>query len=263
MNDHFRYLSPLALWAQGLMVIIMSPQTKSEKISQQKGLNLYGLFLGEAIWQIVRHLQQGIVHRNQHQVVKSFEALMFKPPTTQARRFSRRLGGGVKNFHYPPQKRNEEIPIGSSLRLVQLGVSAREGILMSAYTKKYTKGDTIKKFFAWYLGRLLRTICKKFGDNWTTGTGNMDWFGFPTHSLLENKMRKNVFSVHKSLTFGENIMIFPGGLNKIPSHQLHEKFSDLKMVWRELPIKDLWCVSKEKILLPPIMSCTEKQFDRI
>jgi len=42
-------------------------------------------------------------------------------------------------------------------------------------------------------------------------------------------MRKNVFLVQKS-TFGENIMIFPGGLNKIPPHQLHEKFSDLKMV---------------------------------
>ena len=83
---------------------------------------------------------------------------------------------------------------------------------MSAYTKKYTKGDTIKKFFAPYLGRLLRTIGKKFGDNRTTGTGNIDLFGFPTHahSLLENKMRKNLFSVHKSLTFGENIMIFPG-----------------------------------------------------
>jgi len=39
-------------------------------------------------------------------------------------------------------------------------------------------------------------------------------------------MRKNVFLVQKS-TFGENIMIFPGGLNKIPPH---EKFSDLKMV---------------------------------
>ena len=51
--------------------------------------------------------------------------------------------------------------IGSSLRPVQLGISARGGILISAYTKKYTKGDTIKKFFAWYLGRLLRTIWKK------------------------------------------------------------------------------------------------------
>ena len=128
------------------------------------------------------------------------------------------------------------VTIGSSLRPVQLGISARGGILISAHTKKYTKGDTIKKFFASYLGRLLRTICKRLSDNWTTGTGNMDWFGFPTHSLLENKMRKNLFSVHKSLTFGENIMIFPGGLNKIPSHQLHEKFSDLKMVWRDLPI---------------------------
>ena len=38
--------------------------------------------------------------------------------------------------------------IGSSLCLVQLGISARGGILISAYTKKYTKGDTIKKFFA-------------------------------------------------------------------------------------------------------------------
>ena len=32
--------------------------------------------------------------------------------------------------------------IGSSLRPVRLGISAREGTLMSAYTKKYTKGDT-------------------------------------------------------------------------------------------------------------------------
>ena len=31
-------------------------------------------------------------------------------------------------------------------------------------------------------------------------------------------------------------MIFPGGMNKITSHQLHEKFSDLKFVRRELPI---------------------------
>ena len=140
------------------------------------------------------------------------------------------------------------LTIGSSLRPVQLGISARGGILISAYTKKYTKGDTIKKFFAWYLGRLLRTICKKFGDNWTTGTGNMDWFGFPTHSLLENEMRKNVFSVHKSLTFGEKIMILPGGPNKIPSHQLHEKFSDLKMVWRDLPIGGHICSRKEMML---------------
>ena len=55
--------------------------------------------------------------------------------------------------------------LGSSLRPVQLGISAREGILISAYTKKYTKGDTIKKFVAGYLGMLLRTICKKFGDD--------------------------------------------------------------------------------------------------
>ena len=38
--------------------------------------------------------------------------------------------------------------IGSSRRPDQLGISARGGILMSAYTMKYTKGDTIKKFFA-------------------------------------------------------------------------------------------------------------------
>ena len=59
---------------------------------------------------------------------------------------------------------------------------------------------------------------------------------FPTHSLLENKMRKNVFSAQKWLILEENIMIFPGGMNKITSHQLHEKFSDLKLVRRELPI---------------------------
>ena len=34
-------------------------------------------------------------------------------------------------------------------------------------------------------------------------------------------------------------MIFPGGMNKITSHQLHEKFSDLKLVRRELPIARL------------------------
>ena len=31
-------------------------------------------------------------------------------------------------------------------------------------------------------------------------------------------------------------MIFPGGMNKITSHQLNEKFSDLKLVLRELDI---------------------------
>ena len=31
-------------------------------------------------------------------------------------------------------------------------------------------------------------------------------------------------------------MIFPGGMNKITSHQLNQKFSDLKLVRRELPI---------------------------
>ena len=69
-------------------------------------------------------------------------------------------------------------------------------------------------------------------------------------------MRKNLFSVHKSLTFGENIMIFPGGLNKIPSHQLHEKFSDLKMVWRELPIADFpWEWSIKVVLLLFSVKC--------
>ena len=126
--------------------------------------------------------------------------------------------------------------IGSSLRPVQLGISARGGILISAYTKKYTKGDTIKKFFAWYLGGLIRTTCKKIGDNWTTGTGNINWFGFPTHSLMENKMRRNVFSAKKWLILGENIMIFPGGMNKITSHQLNQRFSVSISVWRELPI---------------------------
>ena len=89
---------------------------------------------------------------------------MFKPPATQARRFSRRLGGGVKNFHYPPQKRNEEIPIGSSLRPVQLGISARGGILISAYTKKYTKGETIKKF----LQDILGGYCGPYAKNLVT-----------------------------------------------------------------------------------------------
>ena len=50
-------------------------------------------------------------------------------------------------------------------------------------------------------------------------------------------MSKNAFSAQKSLIFAKNKMIFSGGLNKIPSHQLHEKFSDLKMVWRDLPIQ--------------------------
>ena len=36
-----------------------------------------------------------------------------------------------------------------------------------------------------------------FGDNWTTGTGNIDSFGFPTHSLLENTMRIYAFSAEK------------------------------------------------------------------
>ena len=43
-----------------------------------------------------------------------------------------------------------------------------------------------------------------FGDNWTTGTGNIDWFRFPTHLFLEIKMKK------KSLIYVGNIIIFPG-----------------------------------------------------
>ena len=74
-----------------------------------------------------------------------------------------------------------------------------------------------------YVGWLIRTVCKKFGDNWTNGTGNIDWFVFPTHSLLENKMRKSAFSAQKRLILGENKMIFPGGMNKITSHQLNQK----------------------------------------
>ena len=48
-------------------------------------------------------------------------------------------------------------------------------------------------------------------------------------------MRKNVFSAQNGLILRENIMIFPGGMNKINTHQLHEKFSDLKLArgdWR-------------------------------
>ena len=47
-------------------------------------------------------------------------------------------------------------------------------ILIRAHTKKYTKGDSIKKFIAGYVGRPIRTICKKFGENRTNGTGNID-----------------------------------------------------------------------------------------
>ena len=87
--------------------------------------------------------------------------------------------------------------IGSSLRPGQLEISTRMVILIRTHTKKYTKGDSIKKFFAGYVGWLTRTICTKIGDNWINGTGNIDRFVFPTPSLLENKMRKNVFSVQK------------------------------------------------------------------
>ena len=49
--------------------------------------------------------------------------------------------------------------IGSSLRPGRLGISTRVVILIRTHTKKYTKGDSIKKFFAGYVGRLIRTIC--------------------------------------------------------------------------------------------------------
>ena len=87
--------------------------------------------------------------------------------------------------------------IGSSLRPGLLEISTRIVILIRTHTKKYTRGDSIKKFFAGYVGWLTRTICTKIGDNWINGTGNIDRFVFPTPSLLENKMRKNVFSVQK------------------------------------------------------------------
>ena len=115
--------------------------------------------------------------------------------------------------------------MGSSLRPGWLGISTRMVILIRTHTKKYTKGDSIKKFFAGYVGWLTRTICTKIGDNWINGTGNIDWFVFPTPSLLENKMRKNVFSVQKWLIWGENKRIFPGGMNKITFHQLNQRFS--------------------------------------
>ena len=52
-----------------------------------------------------------------------------------------------------------ESGIGSSLRPGRLGISTRVVILIRTHTKKYTKGDSIKKFFAGYVGRLIRTIC--------------------------------------------------------------------------------------------------------
>ena len=132
--------------------------------------------------------------------------------------------------------------IGSSLRPAQLETSTRMVILIRTHTKKYTKGDSIKKFFAGYVGWLTRTICTKIGDNWINGTGNIDRFVFPTPSLLENKMRKNVFSVQKWLIWGENKRIFPGGMNKITFHQLNQRFSVSISVRRELPIDVLFCI---------------------
>ena len=64
--------------------------------------------------------------------------------------------------------------IGSSLQPGQLEISTRMVILIRTHTKKYTKVDSIKKFFAGYVGWLTRTICTKIGDNWTNGTGNID-----------------------------------------------------------------------------------------
>ena len=69
---------------------------------------------------------------------------------------------------------SNKIKIGSSLRPAQLEISTRMVILIRTHTKKYTKGDSIKKFFAEYEGWLIRTICTKFDDNWTNGTGNID-----------------------------------------------------------------------------------------
>ena len=64
--------------------------------------------------------------------------------------------------------------IGSSLHPAQLEISTRMVILIRTHTKKCTRGDSIKKFFAGYVGWLTRTICTKFGDNWNNGTGNID-----------------------------------------------------------------------------------------
>ena len=44
-----------------------------------------------------------------------------------------------------------------------------------------------------------------FGDNWTTGTGNIDSFGFPTGKYNENIC---ILSQKKSLIVGAIIMIF-------------------------------------------------------
>ena len=57
------------------------------------------------------------------------------------------------------------------------------------------------EFIAGYVRQFIMTMWKLFGDNWTTGTGNIDWFGFPTQSLLEIKMRKYVFSAQKVTDF--------------------------------------------------------------
>ena len=51
------------------------------------------------------------------------------------------------------------------------------------------------------------------------------------------------------------MMIFPGRMNKITSHQLHEIFSDLKLVRRELPIVQNWLAVGETQ-----SSCKQKLF---
>ena len=145
-------------------------------------------------------------------------------------------------------------------------------ILIRTHTKKYTKGDSIKKFFAGYVGWLTRIICTKIGDNWTNGTGNIDWFVFPTLSLLENKVRKNVFSAQKWLIWAENKRIFPGGMNKITFHQLNQRFSVSISVRRELPIawkrhlniilSPLNLVKKVKQCIKSLIPSHERDFTR-
>ena len=56
----------------------------------------------------------------------------------------------------------------------------------------------VNQYKSW---RLIMAMWNFFGDNWTTGTENIDWFGFPTNSLLEIKMRKIVISAQKVTDF--------------------------------------------------------------
>ena len=41
-----------------------------------------------------------------------------------------------------------------------IGNFCQSGYFIRVHTKKYTKGDSIKKFIAGYVGRLIKTICK-------------------------------------------------------------------------------------------------------